>query len=445
MNADLVTEFITSAKFDKLPDEVVAKARRCLLDFLGVTISSSGLPAYMAGRELLSGLGAGSEATVIGSGEKVPLLAAVWSNTLLGSVMDLEDGYYPSVGHPGSVVFPVALAFAEYGRRPGGEFLTAVVVGYEVCARAGQAMTRFYRKRALGSGGSSVYGAAAAGAYLLGLDKRGIGLALGAAGVYMPSTPVHYSIDHQSMVKGGIPWGTFVGASAALMARGGFAAPPATMQDPFADPDDQSARPIYETLGHEWEILKVYFKRYPSCRWTHASLDAVMEIISERALAPDEIESVLVETFEEATRLDHHGPVTLEGFQFDIPWTVATAIVHGGLSVGQMTPETLHDVRIKQVAEKISLVAAPELSAMFPVRRPARVTITLASGESISREILDLHGEAGSDFEKNGYLDKFRMLASPRIGPEKCETVIRVVGNLDDHGSLDKLLSLLRE
>ena len=445
MNADLAAGFVADTGYDRLPDEVAAKAKRCLLDFLGVALSSSGLPAYQAGRELLEGFGDGGAATVIGSGERLPLLAAVWANTLLGSVMDLEDGYYPSVGHPGSVVFPVTLAFAEHGRASGREFLAASVIGYEICARAGQAMTRFYRKRALGSGGSSVYGAAAAASRLLGLDKRGVGLALGAAGVYMPSTPVHYSIDHQSMVKGGIPWGTFVGASSALLARGGFAAPPATMQDPFADPEDPTARPIFQTLGSEWEIRKVYFKRYPSCRWTHAPLDAVLEIVAEHKLAAGEIDSVRIETFEEAARLDHGGPVTLEGFQFDIPYTVAAALVYGDFTVEQMTAETLQDPRVSQLARKVSLVADPELSAMFPVRRPARVTISLADGGELSREVLNLHGEAGGDFETQGYLDKFIALASPRIGPEKCGQLIRTVEKLDRQESLDGLVSLLHE
>ncbi len=443
MNADQVTAFVSNAEFDKLPTPVVKKVKRCLVDFLGVALSSSQLPAYRAGRELLSGFGAGNEATVIGSGERLPLLSAVWANTLLGSVMDLEDGYYPSVGHPGSVVFPVTLPFAEYGKKSGREFLLASVIGYEVCARAGQAMTRFYRQRPLGSGGSSVYGAAAAASRLLCLDQRGIALALGGAGVYMPSTPVHYSIDHQSMVKGGIPWGTFVGASSALLARGGFATPPATMQDPFASPDDQSARPFFDSLGSEWEILKVYFKQYPSCRWTHAPLDAITGIMAERKLSPEGIERVMIETFEEATRLDHNGPDTLEGLQFDIPFTVAAALVYGCFTVDQMNTETLNDPGVKRMAAKIKLTADPELSAMFPLRRPARVTVTLTDGETISRQVLDIHGEAGSDFELRGYLSKFTALAASGIGGEKASRVLEVIENLENYDSVDELVSLL--
>ncbi|MFC2075553.1 MmgE/PrpD family protein [candidate division KSB1 bacterium] len=443
-NVSIVSEFIDNASFDRLPGEVVVKAKRCLLDFLGVALASKDLSAFTAGAGLLDAFGNSEDATVVGMSQQVPLLSAVWANSLLGSVMDLEDGYYPSIGHPASVVFPVVLPFAEKEGASPTELLTATVIGYEICARAGALMTRFYKERSLGSGGSSVYGAAAAGGCLLKLDRAITETALGIAGCYMPSIPVNKSIQYQTTLKGGIPWGAFVGASAALLARGGFSSPPATIQDPFRSEFDDSARPILATLGRSYEILNVYFKRYPSCRWTHAALDAVITILEEGLIQPGEVETVEVETFAEAARLANYRPATLEGFQFSIPYTVAVALVVGKFTVQQMSEKYLDDSDVQQMADKVRITVDPRLDSMFPKKRPARVTVKTVDGKSITREVVNVHGEPGSDFAEAGVEEKFLSLAGERVGEERAGQILHLVRDLDTVSSLEPLFELLR-
>ena len=113
MNSLIVSKFISSLNFEDLPEDAVNKVKKCFLDFIGTALASENLPAYECGRKLLSGFGQSKKFTIVGSGEKVPLISAVWANSILGSIMDFEDGYYLSIGHPASVVFPVTLAFAE--------------------------------------------------------------------------------------------------------------------------------------------------------------------------------------------------------------------------------------------------------------------------------------------------------------------------------------------
>jgi 2-methylcitrate dehydratase PrpD len=218
-NAAIVAEFVANTRFHNLPGKVVQMAKRCLLDFLAVALVSRNIPAVESGFGLLQAMGESADSTIIGCNSSAPVLGAVWANSMLGSALDLEDGYYPSVGHPASVVFPVTLAIAEREDRTAEEFLTASIIGYEVCARAGMLMTRTYREKPRGSGGSSVYGAAAAAARLLGLPRNEIMGALGIAGAYMTAVPVLKSHAHEAMVKGGIPWGAFTGTASAFLAR----------------------------------------------------------------------------------------------------------------------------------------------------------------------------------------------------------------------------------
>ncbi len=442
-NALPAARFICNAEFKRLPAGAVQMAKRCLLDFVGVALGSRSMPAVESGFGLLPALGASDDATIIGCRRKAPVIGAVWANSMLGSAMDFEDGYYPSVGHPASVIFPVTLALAEREGRSAQEFLTASIIGYEVCARAGMLMTKTYREKPRGSGGSSVYGAAAAAARLLGLDCGQTQTALGIAGAYMTAVPVLKSHAHEAMIKGGIPWGAVVGTAAAFLAGGGFTGPPATLQDPYDSEYDADARQVIASLGQEYEILNVYFKRYPSCRWTHAALDATASIMREHELDASRISSIRVETFKVATALASRRPASLEGVQFSIPYAVAVLLAEGEFGVAQMSPACLNNPVVQTLADKVRLQVDPGLDELFPARRPARVTITDDRGASLTSEVIEVHGEPGSDFATRGVDDKFRRLAADRLGAAPAEEIYQTILTLENLSSLRPLMSLL--
>ncbi|MEJ2166207.1 MAG: MmgE/PrpD family protein [Desulfobacterales bacterium] len=442
-NDMLAAGFVCNAEFKHLPAGAVQMAKRCLLDFVGVALGSRSMPAVESGLGLLSALGASDDATIIGCNRKAPVIGAVWTNSMLGSAMDFEDGYYPSVGHPASVIFPVTLAIAERQGSNAQEFLTASIIGYEICARAGMLMTKTYRQRPRGSGGSSVYGAASAAARLLGLSCRQTQTALGIAGAYMTAVPVLKSHAHEAMIKGGIPWGAVVGTAAAFLAEKGFTGPPATLQDPYESGFDPNARQVLESLGQEYEIFNVYFKRYPSCRWTHAALDAAANIMCEHKLAVDRIASIRVETFKEATALDLRRPASLEGVQFSIPYSVALLLAEGEFGVAQMSLACLKNPTVQGLADKVQLHVAPDLDEMFPGRRPARVTITDDRGFVLTSEVIEVHGEPGSNFATQRVDDKFRRLAADRLGTAQAEEIHQTILKLENLSSLRPLMSLL--
>jgi 2-methylcitrate dehydratase PrpD len=305
-------------------------------------------------------------------------------------------------------------------------------------------MTKTYREKPRGSGGSSVYGAAAAAARLLGLDCRQTQMALGIAGAYMTAVPVLKSHAHEAMLKGGIPWGAVVGTVAAFLASQGFTGPPATLQDPYDSEYDENSRQVLTSLGQEYEILNVYFKRYPSCRWTHAALDAAANIMREHALDASRISSIRVETFKVATALDMRRPASLEGVQFSIPYTVALLLAEGEFGVEQMSLECLKNPTVQALADKVQLQVDPGLDKLFPARRPARVTITDDRGAALTSEVIEVHGEPGSDFATRGVEDKFRRLAADRLGAEPADEIYQKILTLENLSSLRPLMSLLK-
>jgi 2-methylcitrate dehydratase PrpD len=444
-NAGLAVSYITRLQFDEIPPQTVKMVKCCLMDYFSACIAGIGFPASKSGLGILGSFGRKEEATVIGCRKKVPAIAAVWANALLGNVLDFEDGHYPSLSHPASVVFPVAMAFSEKLNVDPKELITTVVIGYDILGRSGALMARKYRERTHGFGAPSVYAAAAVAARLLGLERARVEMALGVAGCHMPSIPVLRSNEYGAMTKGGGPWGAFAGSMSALLAAEGFTAPPATLQDPFISGDDESAVSQLLTLGTEFAIDHVYFKRYPACRWAHAPLDAVQAIMSEHAVRPDQVADILVETFQEALSLAQKAPKTIEGIEFSsIPMPLALMLVDGEFGVDQLSSDRLEDPKVLQIASKVRMILDPELDKMFPKRRPARVTLTTCGGAAYTKEILEVHGEPGSEFAKVGITEKFFRIVTSRFGENVANRLHSAIQNLDHLSSLGELFDLLK-
>lgn len=443
VNARLVAEFVTSLRFTDIPQGVVQMAKKCLLDFLGIAVAGTAMPAAESGLALLDAFGKKEEATVITRARKVPSVAAAWGNALLGSILDMEGGHYISLSHPASIVFPVALALAERENSAPKEFLAACIAGYEVAVRCGILMGKIYRERTYGFGAAGSYAGAAVGARLLGLDNKGVERALGIAGCYMPNVPVVRGMQHEAMTKGGSPWGAVVGVVSALLAGSNFTAPPATLQDPFAPVDDDEALPVLQDLGEVFEIKNAYFKKYPSCRWTHAPLDATTSILQEHNIDSSHVAHVRVETFKEALALGLRRPTTLEGVEDSIPFTVALAIVEGDFTEREMVLEKLVDCEVGKIADKVELALDPDLDSLFPQYRPARVIITTDDGASFTKEVIAIHGEPGSAFISFGVQAKFMRLVSDRLGSDFANELYSAVDDLDTMVSLQPLIRLL--
>ena len=440
MNAELAAAHITGLKFTDLPPATVAMAKHCLLDYLASAIAGLGFPSIACGHALPAALGAKKESSVLGQARKVPAACAAWANSLLGNVLDFEDGHYPSLSHPGSVVFPAALAFSEKLGRDSREFITATVIGYDILGCAGTLMARRYRERTYGFGAPSVYAAAAVAARLLRLDQKQTEMALGIAGDYMPAIPLRFG----AMTKSGGSWASFTGVLAAQLVAGGFTGQTATLQDPYMPEDDATARPYLLKLGREFAIDNVYFKRYPSCRWSHAAMDAVQAILAAHPLKTAQVTDVLVETFTEALTLSSQNPANFAGCQFSVPMLLAFLINDGEYGLAQMSDDRISDPQVRALAAKVRMVVDPKLDKLFPKKRPARVTIKTIEGAAYTQEIREVHGEPGSDFARDGVRKKFFDVVPARFGRAVARRMYELVGNMDGVSALAELYVLLR-
>jgi 2-methylcitrate dehydratase PrpD len=435
--AEALARFVSQVDAGGLPPAVVARARTALVDTVACALAGSGAPASRAVCAVIAAEAGPPHATVFGTGRRVAVSQAVLANAMLASVLDFDDGHYWSMSHPGAAVVPAALAVGEARGRRGRDVMAAVVAGYEVAIRAGGVLNARPRERLYGSGAPDAYGAAAAAARLLGLDPTRTAHALGIAHCHLPASPVLDSIRHGAMVKESLAWGASTGVTAALLAEAGLTGPPTALEPPH---DGEEASPgVLADLGRRFRITETYVKRFPACLWTHAAVDAALQLRREQRLTADGIAEVTVWTHQRALAIDDPAPRSIEAAQYSLPFTVAAALADGALGVAQMCAARLGDRRLLDLAARVRLALDPRLDAMYPERRAARVEIRTTDGRKCEREVLTLRGSADDPLTAGEVDEKFLGLAEPVIGGAGAR---RALGLLRDVERCDDLAEL---
>lgn len=434
-----IAEFIVRKGLSDFPRNVISKAKKCFLDFLGVALAGYKTKAGNIITQIVMQMRGTEESTLLGSWVKVPCMSAALANGVMASALDMDDGHRLAVGHCGSVVIPAALAVAERENLPGRNFLEAIILGYETYIKVSSLVSR--KSHQLHSTGAwGVFGAAAASAKLLDLGKEEVMNALGIAGACAPISNTKIS-KTGAMVKESIGWAAMTGIAATFLAQRGFTGPP-TILGGF---DDNGAKllPSKKSLGKDYEILNVYFKPYSSCRWTHPAIDGVKELVEEYELDAEDIRRIIIRTFSEASSLNNYEPKSSVAAQFSIPYTIGAIVVDKSMGPDQIEEARLNDRKILEIAKKVEIEVDPHIDQMFPLRCASKVEIQTKDGKHFNTEILFPKGDPQNSLSNSELERKFRELTSKILSKGKLKKVIELIKNLENLGTVRELTNYI--
>ncbi len=361
---DELSAFIVDVTFADFPDEVIQKAKECFLDSLGSTIAGSQVQASKLAAEFAYNMYGSGKSQILGTTLRVSPIGAAWANATSNMALDIDDVHRGATGHPGSVIFPPALAFAQSQMEVSGKrFLEAVMTAYEVGLRI--AMSRRKGKRVSFSTGSwGAFASAIAAGKVLNLNKRQMAEALRITTAHHPLPPIRKSYRRLGMVKEATGWASMAGSSAALLAKQGFSGMESVLDDP--EYHDASA---FRDLGKNYELRKVGFKIYPSCRWNHTVLDAVFDLRRKCKIEPGEIKEVIVKTFSKASQMINTSPESIEDAQYALPFLVSLALSYGKIDLTYFSEnhiKTAKDAEVLELASKVRLEFDPHFESIFP-------------------------------------------------------------------------------
>lgn len=367
----------------------------------------------------------GGAARLFFHGGAVSASGAAMANAAALDSHDAHDGHALTKGHAGATVLPALLASTEHARRPvpGAEFLTTLVMGYEIAQRAGIALHATagdYHS----SGAWAAIGAAAVTARRLGLAAGPWREALGIAEYHGPRGPMMRCIDHPTMVKDGATWGAMTGVAAAMLAAQGFTGAPAAL----LDGDASSAR--WSDLGRHWTMLDMYFKPYPVCRWAQPAIQAALALRAEFHLDASQIETVTVSSFAEAVRLGAVPPVNTEQAQYSLGWPLACALVRGRVGADEIAPQALRDQAVTGLLTRLRLVVDAAASRAFPSERHATVSLRMRDGSVRERSCSTTLGDPSSPIDDMALITKARQSLTQVLAPDLVDRLIDRAWNI---------------
>jgi len=388
---EILIEHVANTCYDDLDGQSIDCCKKLILDTLGVAFPGSRAPGCPAVVDLIGSWQTEKGATVLLSGVQAPPPMAAMANSTMMHAMDFDDTLDASALHTFVSVLPAALAAAEHCEKISGkELMTALVLGVDVICRLSMAIERplsWIRTATCGS-----FGAAAAAAKILGLDREGIFNTLGI--VYGQTSGNAQGLIEGRLVKRMQPgFAASAGVLSALLADRGITGSRHFLTGPYGfyplyeqgvfNPDA-----VTENLGGHQSIVDLSIKPYPSCRMTHASIDAALAL-RDRVLPADGIERIDVSVAAMAAEMVGKpfriGTDPQVDAQFSIPYTTACALVRGDVFLPDFESDAIADPRVMDLAKRVHVTADQDLAAKDIL--PARMTVTTRSGDRVSEEV----------------------------------------------------------
>ncbi len=302
--------FAAALTYADVPEAVIAAARRCLVDGVGVAVA--GLETDVAAR--LRGMThePGSCRMFGVPRSKVSLSHAALYLGACGNALDWDDVQLPEgPGRPFGLLMHATVpllatllpltdwrATEGEGAVTGEEFLTAFVAGWEIAGKLAVAINpNHYSSGFHTSGTLGTFGCAVAAAKLLDLSPSQFTWAIGHAAAMAAGVRASLGTMTKPLHVG---WCAARGIEAALLARAGIDASDEALDGPYgyltvagpgADVDLVAGR-----FGAPFvlESPGVSAKPFPCGAVTHPGMDALRRALEEHALKPEDISRIVI-------------------------------------------------------------------------------------------------------------------------------------------------------
>jgi 2-methylcitrate dehydratase PrpD len=428
-----LAEYVCQTTFADLPKDVVEFTKTCILDWYGSAVAGRDLPPIQAIKGLVEEWGGHEQASLI-TGGKSSIGNAILVNAASSHIVELDDIHKSSIIHAGTVVIPAAVAVAEAYNLSGKELITAVVLGYEVCYRIGEAVSPSHYYYWHNTATCGTFGSATAVAKLLNLNVEQTMYALGNAGSQAAGL-WEFIEDGANTKQLHTAKAAYNGALAALLAKKNFTSASKILEGRrgFFEAMSESADPskITNNLGQEFKITENSFKIHASCRHTHPAIDCILDIMTENPIPYQQIKSIRVNTYQTVlTITDKPDPDTVYAAKFSSQFCSALAAVKGSASLKDFNNENLHAIEIVELMKKVEVIVDPYYQGVYPEKWGAKVEITLDNGNVFEKATDYPKGDPEKLASKDELIQKFFTITADKL--EKVEEEVEAIFRLDE-------------
>jgi len=450
-----ISEFAAGISHDALAPDIIARAAMLVTDNVGIALrarhDAESTPSLVKGAMAL-GLDGGKSVAIGDRRGFTPAGAALINGTLAHS-LDFDDTHARASLHPSAPIVPAALAAAEMAGADGEELIPAIIAGYEIQIRLSLALgpSDHYDRGFHPTATCGVFGAAAAAGRLFCLTPEQMERAFGIA-LSQSAGSMQFLVDGAWTKRFHVGHAAMCGLMAATFAKEGFKGPGDAFEGRagFFHAYAPGPRPekAVEDLGERWETMAIAVKPYPSCRYSHAALDALIGLKAANDIEPGEIESVEIGLPETGWKIigdpeeAKQNPTGVVDGQFSMAFCAAVALREGGLGWDDY-PRHIGDKKTLDLCKKVRAQPDPKAEAEFPDNLAGLARVKTQRGD-FEAFVAVPKGEPDNFLTTDELRAKFEALTSPYLPPARVDELATRLLAIHKEDDINEVLRLTR-
>ena len=426
-----VTDFVVTTDSRIYEDEILDLAKRCLVDWIGVSIGGTVEALDPVIRGAAIAIPSQGKARVLMGAKMAPAIAGLVNGTL-GHALDYDDTHPDCLGHISTPCWATVIALAQELGRSEKEALSAFITGYEVAgALFAPGMGPAIQVR--GFHPTSVFGrfaACAAASVLLRLNSDQVQNAFGlmattAAGLIGSLGTMSKPFHAGKAAMDGI-------LSAQLAASGFEAKADLLDNEPglattFVQDKSISFSIPDLTPGHQ--LKRNAFKPYACCKGTHPTLDAARSLARE--VGDGAVDRIMLTVNPMHKRIaGKQNPKTPLAAKFSVSYCAAIGLAGFAGLPGDFAAGRMADERVMDLENRVSIETNEVIG-----HNQVEISVAMTDGRTLETRTECAKGNPDNPFDWNDIETKFSGVTEPILGSRSFE-LFTVLKNFEKPGSL---------
>ena len=393
-----MAEFTFALRYDAIPAQVKAAARRHLADTFACALGARAAAAVQALKKHAIAQGGRADATIIGTAEKVPSGLAALVNGTMVRYLDANDIFVLRRGGASghfSDATAALLAVAERYRRSGEELLTCIVASYELQGALAESLN--FWERGLHPLTNVAWVAPIVAARLLGATQaqavHACGLSVATGTVVNTWIRPAESIPMIKSVAVGLALERAV--AAAELAALGVTATDDALEIVLAHLGPRRRSRFdptsVELLGRRWSMTRNMLKLYPAQINTQAAIEATLRL-HQNGVRAEQVRKLMLHGHRNVCggvqgSPQAFAPSSREAADHSTPYVMALALLRGRLTPCEYEASPWETTAVKSVMAKIELVIDAARDRAFDTEGILGVRLVAQLNDGRSEEI----------------------------------------------------------
>ncbi|MBU7043836.1 MAG: MmgE/PrpD family protein [Theionarchaea archaeon] len=447
-----MAQFAMELQYDSLPAEAVTEAKRFLLDSIGCALAAVGNEDMEHACSYIQALGGNHQATIIGYGNRTNMANAALMNSLLIRALDYNDIYWKQdPSHPSDII-PAALSTGEYMHCSGKDLIVGIIIAYELEMRLCLAAFPGIREIGWHHATLTQFVSPAVAGRMLKLSAEQITAAIGIGGSSHATFGGVVAGALTNMKNTADPLATEAGVRAAMLAQTGYEGPVEIFEGKeglfeVINEVEWKSSVLTETLGTTYLITECEYKAFPTEALTHQPITAVLNLLTEHPLDPQNIKEIVIETTSRGADIlsdpSKYNPTTKETADHSLPYCIAVAVARGNVLPSDFTAESLQDPLVRELIQKVKVNANSHIDDLFPQVKRAICTITTEKGNTYTRQEDFAKGSTEYPLTDDELISKFRANSRGQLSEDRMSTLVEATFNLEQYDDISEYISLL--